>query len=206
VKVTARCGLTPRSSGAPTAGRQARAGGTRYIFTSPALASCRWRPLSSNVRPQHEPQTPHRASGNSARSVPVAEGLLKLDAWSARVRKRSCHAKQPSPQGRFAPPCCAGQSARLAPPCRPDYRRTAPTAWKSKPKAKPQLRCRHRRFQAWLSLVYKQRMSVTSQEPRPNLSLNRSANGVPPGPRGSCGSSSASRPRRHTAVARLALR
>jgi hypothetical protein len=55
-------------------------------------------------------------------------------------------------------------------------------------------------------LVYKQRMSVTSQEPRPNLSLNQSANGVPPGPRGSCGSSSASRPRRHTAVARLALR
>jgi hypothetical protein len=53
-------------------------------------------------------------------------------------------------------------------------------------------------------LVYKQRMSVISQEPRPNLSLNRSANGVPPGPRGSCGSSSASRPRRHTAVARLA--
>ena len=57
-----------------------------------------------------------------------------------------------------------------------------------------------------LLLVYKQRMSVTTQDPRPNLSLNRSANGVPPGPRGSCGSSSASRPRRHTAVARLALR
>jgi hypothetical protein len=48
----ARCGLTPRSSGAPTAGHQARAGGTRYIFTSPGLASCRRRPLSSNVRPQ----------------------------------------------------------------------------------------------------------------------------------------------------------
>ena len=47
----AQCGLTPRSSGAPTAGHQARAGGTRYIFTSPGLASCRCRPLSSNVRP-----------------------------------------------------------------------------------------------------------------------------------------------------------
>jgi hypothetical protein len=45
-------GLTPRSSGAPTAGHQARAGGTRYIFTSPGLATCRRRPLSSNVRPQ----------------------------------------------------------------------------------------------------------------------------------------------------------
>ena len=44
-----RC-LTPRSSGAPTAGHQARSGGTRYIFASPGLASCRCRPLSSNVR------------------------------------------------------------------------------------------------------------------------------------------------------------
>ena len=44
-----RC-LTPRSSGAPTAGHQARSGGTRYIFASPGLASCRWRPLSSNVK------------------------------------------------------------------------------------------------------------------------------------------------------------
>ena len=46
-----RC-LTPRSSGAPTAGHQARSGGTRYIFASPGLASCRRRPLSSNVRHQ----------------------------------------------------------------------------------------------------------------------------------------------------------
>ena len=45
-----RWGLTPRSSGAPTAGHQARSGGTRYIFASPGLASCRRRPLSSNVR------------------------------------------------------------------------------------------------------------------------------------------------------------
>jgi hypothetical protein len=57
-----------------------------------------------------------------------------------------------------------------------------------------------------LRLRYKQHMSATSRKPPPNLSLNRSANGVPPGPRASCGSSSASRPRRHTAVARLALR
>jgi len=44
-------GLTPRSSGAPTAGHQARSGGTRYILASPGLAPCRCRPLSSNVRP-----------------------------------------------------------------------------------------------------------------------------------------------------------
>jgi hypothetical protein len=44
--------LTPRSSGAPTAVHQARAGGTLYIFTGPGLVACRRLPLSSNVRPR----------------------------------------------------------------------------------------------------------------------------------------------------------
>ena len=44
------CSLTPRSSRAPTACYAGPAGGTRYIFASPGLASCRRRPLSSNVR------------------------------------------------------------------------------------------------------------------------------------------------------------
>ena len=44
-----RC-LTPRSSGAPTAGHQRPVGGTLYILTARALASYRCRPLSSNVR------------------------------------------------------------------------------------------------------------------------------------------------------------
>ena len=48
--VPRKCCLTPRSSGAPTAGRQRPVGGTRYIFTGRALASCRRRPLNSNVR------------------------------------------------------------------------------------------------------------------------------------------------------------
>ena len=47
--------LTPRSTGAPTASHQARAGGTRYIFTVPGLASCRRRPVTSNVRPHSPP-------------------------------------------------------------------------------------------------------------------------------------------------------
>jgi hypothetical protein len=56
-------------------------------------------------------------------------------------------------------------------------------------------------------VVCKPEMAVRSaQEPRPNLSLNRSANGVPPCPRGCACLSSASRASRHTAVARLALR
>ena len=44
-----RC-LTPRSSRAPTAGHQARATGTVYIFRGPGLASHRWCRLTSNVR------------------------------------------------------------------------------------------------------------------------------------------------------------
>ena len=49
---SARRGLTLRSRGAPTAGHQRPAGGTRYIFAIRALASCRRRPLNSNVRPR----------------------------------------------------------------------------------------------------------------------------------------------------------
>jgi hypothetical protein len=65
--------LTPRSTGAPTAGHQARAGGTRCIFTGPGLASCRWRPVTSNVRRRkhapsdHEHHRPSRRTRNSAR-------------------------------------------------------------------------------------------------------------------------------------------
>ena len=47
----AQRGLTPRSSGAPTARRQARAV-VRYILHSPGLAPYRRRSLSSNVRLQ----------------------------------------------------------------------------------------------------------------------------------------------------------
>ena len=52
---TARAGkwwLTLRSTGAPTASHQGPPAGTLYIFCRRALASCRRRPLSSNVRPR----------------------------------------------------------------------------------------------------------------------------------------------------------
>ena len=45
-------GLTPQSSGAPTACHLAPATGTVYIFCIAGLAACRCRPLSSNVRPR----------------------------------------------------------------------------------------------------------------------------------------------------------
>ena len=46
----AKCCLTPRSSRAPTAGHQAPATGTVYIFCGRGLASHRWFRLTSNVR------------------------------------------------------------------------------------------------------------------------------------------------------------
>ena len=48
-----QCCLTPRSSGAPTACHQGPPA-VQYIFCRRALASCRRRPLSSNVRPQFQ--------------------------------------------------------------------------------------------------------------------------------------------------------
>ena len=63
-----RSGLTPRSSGAPTAGHQARSGGTRYIFASPGLASCRRHPVNSNVG---------TAVAKSKRQISTFSGLLK---------------------------------------------------------------------------------------------------------------------------------
>jgi len=57
----ARRGLTPRSSRAPTAKRQARAT-VHVIICSAGLAFCRWVRLNSNVRPQNPlpAALPHR--------------------------------------------------------------------------------------------------------------------------------------------------
>jgi hypothetical protein len=57
---TRECGLTPRSSGAPPAGHQARAL-LWFILHRAGLASCRRRPLTSNVR-QHSPTMRHNAA------------------------------------------------------------------------------------------------------------------------------------------------
>ena len=73
-----RC-LTPRSSGAPTAGHQARSGGTRYIFASPGLASCRWRPLSSNV----SPITRFMRAATCSSALPCPRGFQAFLASSA---------------------------------------------------------------------------------------------------------------------------
>jgi hypothetical protein len=88
--VRQECGLTLRSRRGPTAGHQARAGGTRYIFTGPGLASCRRSRLTSNVRPRNE--TPCSAPANPApcgvnghpRRVLRASEHAEPTAWQER--------------------------------------------------------------------------------------------------------------------------
>ena len=66
-----RC-LTLRSRRGPTAGHQARSGGTRYIFTSPGLASCRRSRLTSNVRRCRACLAPNACSCNRVPSMPTS--------------------------------------------------------------------------------------------------------------------------------------
>ena len=69
-----RC-LTPRSSRAPTAGRQARPQGTVYIVLWPGLASHRRCRLNSNVRP-HITSVKDTPAMNTSRSLPL---IVELD-------------------------------------------------------------------------------------------------------------------------------
>ena len=132
-KVRRKWGLTPRSKGAPTAGHQGPAGGTLYIFANRALASCRWRPLSSHVRPRTpSPFRPRRFGGDcmhhsgncgrswshcSARAPWLARQTLRRIFWPV-----GCWRFAPFEQsvgcGRFAPfeqsVCRAAVSGRAA--------------------------------------------------------------------------------------------
>ena len=98
------CSLAPnvRAKRAPTAGHQARSGGTRYIFASPGLASCRRRPLSSNVRRQrthaprgHQREQPKMGGHLRAACYPYAVKvseilrLLQQDGWVLVVTRGS---------------------------------------------------------------------------------------------------------------------
>jgi hypothetical protein len=101
--------LTGRSTGAPTAGHQARAA-PWFIMHRAGKASIRRRPVNSALGRSMNHSDPASSFGSSASrcasgkdcrsSTPGVPGFGS--AW---------HAKQASPQGRFAPPCCAGQSA-----------------------------------------------------------------------------------------------
>ena len=68
------CGLTPRSSGAPTAGHQARSGGTRYIFASPG-----WRPaVVARLA---------RTLGLANRHCALRQRNQRLSAWAEQPRR-----------------------------------------------------------------------------------------------------------------------
>ena len=82
-RCTAWRGLTSRSSGAPTAGRQARAL-LWLILHHAGLASCRCRPLNSNVRP-HLPGSVFRL--NTARPRGLALSTAVLSGGSLNVAK-----------------------------------------------------------------------------------------------------------------------
>ena len=113
-----RAGLTRRSSGAPTAGHQARSGGTRYIFTGPGLASCRRRPLNSNVRQSQvtavrsfgfvQGSANLRVQWLSARRLPVGQagGVpssgTPCNALPNPSLKRSANGRPPGPGRRYA--------------------------------------------------------------------------------------------------------
>ena len=156
-----RC-LTPRSSGAPTAGLQARSGGTRYIFASPGQTSCRRRPLSSNVRQRKVPVLAccqrAQASGlvcphspvNLWCSLPPRHNFGCIPAVSETRVSASASPRERGPSVTAAcylhrpPPRLARERAKVA-----------PAAFRLHPYHRSAL---------------------------PNPSLKRSANGKPPGP------------------------
>ena len=176
-----------------------------------------WSIICLAARAPHRRRPVNSALGRSMNPRPRIE-LRELGQIGAR-RGRTAEARRlafPGSEARGTPGNQVHKGAsrrRAAPGSQPGQFRRRPNVLRMsahRPEVKAQSQAaaslQAQALPGMAGLVYKQRMSVTTQEPRPNLSLNRSANGVPPGPRGSCGSSSASRPRRHTAVARLALR
>ena len=99
----------PYSTGAPTAGHQARSGGTRYIFASPGLASCRRRPVSSNVRQ-------HKAAAAKSRKAAAA---AKEPSPVRRAPRRSAAERHTAPARRTAlgtRGCHSAQSIELTRP------------------------------------------------------------------------------------------
>ncbi len=110
------CGLTPRSTGAPTAGHQARAGGTRYIFTGPGSAACRWRPVNSNVRPGMAPmwrsstRLGFEASPSYASPRPEFSRCASFTVARGKVRLRRCSHRAALPHTRTARHSMPGQA------------------------------------------------------------------------------------------------
>ena len=165
-----RC-LTPRSSGTPTAGHQARSGGTRYIFASPGLASCRRRPLSSNVRP-HVPATVQVVAQQTRPSAAPQprDAVSPGDASCPRPMQRPSPSAPAAQLRRAAALFAAPRFARRSPCC---VRRGGGYAT---------AQAGSRDGVAWVARLWNTGARRAPSRVRPNPSLKRSANGRPPGP------------------------
>jgi hypothetical protein len=151
--------------------------------------------------------------------LPERKAPTSADCRSSMPRvQRRLHwsMNQLGSQGRFAPPRCAGQSVQGAPLSARGQVRSQPNlqlacSHHQEPRHRRRLRWAHGKVSSALVGVaqglYKVAM-LNAPAPRllSNPTLNRTANGVPHWPRCSSGSSSASRPVRHTAAGRLAPR
>ncbi len=148
------CSLTPRSTGEPTAGHQARPGGTRYIFASPGLASCRCLPVSSNVR-QRQVRSESLLNTARPRGLALPKPLF-LFGSPRRPRTSSRTPEAASPPGaRTRQQCLPFNSVR---------QRLIPARGRAEQPPVVFGAVRHH------------------CSPLPNPSLNRRANGRPPGP------------------------
>jgi hypothetical protein len=120
-----RC-LTGRSTGAPTAGHQARAAGTRYIVCGPGLASTRCRPVNSALgsgmqRPGISALRPGSLDSQCKRAVPRHESKelalreATAETRSAEIAWRSAEAGTQGNEG--------ASRRRAAPGSQPGYAR-----------------------------------------------------------------------------------
>ena len=105
------CSLTIRSSRAPTAGHQARSGGTRYIFASRARASHRWCRLNSNVR-HHNREQRHvsiSTNANANTNSVLSSGSPEFQPQHATCLCRGLSHRMLRPQ------CCLTPRSRRGP-------------------------------------------------------------------------------------------
>ena len=159
-------GLTPQSSGAPTAGPQGPACGTWCIITARALASYRCRPLTSNVRPRMPTRNASPALSGNAPCAPRGTGVFSACKQHRGLQEQrsatrnSVHRVQSHTAPRIPLPQCAV------------------------------VRSEHEallHWQPWLSgaLPHQPCFGWALTRPsgaRPNPLLKRSANGMPPAP------------------------
>jgi hypothetical protein len=213
-------GLTLRSRRRATAWHGGRAA-LLVIMRRTATAPCRRARLTSNVRQRNAERQCTRTAGASRQPPRCTEqqtptrrpgsaqhGTNRFTSDMPRsVNTQPQPTKQPTQQGGFAPPCCAGQSV-CHPPSQARLSARVPPPREELPSLRHRSTSNKGNLGSQSLSLWVQHAPVPAarQRPLPNLPLNRSANGVPPCPRGCACLSSASRASRHTAVARLALR